>query len=336
MRAGQMSGHLLTVAGALLAATCSAPPQSSPPAAAAPPTIGLGTVTRVGVVVRDAEAAGRTFERLLGVPVAPAAPRSRQLPDGTTVELTVVSIPLPNTEIELAQPVTPRGPWHSHLATYGQGIQFVEFGITDVDGLRARLQSKGGIWTAGVAGGDYAFVDFGNTLGATIAVANDRAKGRSSGETGTPLDPTKLGAIPLGQVSIAVRDYDAAAKALANVLDIEPRQGQRVPIVLPPGHPWNPHTSVDVAMLQVQNTGIELVEPVAAPSPWSIWIDQKGRNALHHIGFNVDTIEQTSRSVQFLQRNGGTWTVGGLSNFYGYVDFSDALGLTIEIVSRGR
>ena len=322
--------------GVLVMAACSAAPPQGASASATPPTIGLAAVTRVGIVVRDADAAARTFERLLDVPIAPATHRSRHLPDGTTVELKSVSIPLPNTELELDQPVTERGPWHTHLATYGQGIQFVEFGVEDVDAIRARLQSKGGIWTAGAAGGDYAFVDFGKTLGATIAVANDRAKGHASGQTGTPLDPTKLGAIPLGQVSIAVRDYDAAAKALANVLDIEPRPGQRVPIVLPPGHPWNPNTSVDVAMLQVRNTGIELVEPVAAPSPWSIWIDQKGRNALHHIGFNVDTIEQTARSVQFLQKNGGTWTVGGPSNFYGYVDFSDALGLTIEIVSRGR
>ena len=332
----RVTGYLLLVSCALTQGLygCAENAESPPER---PPRIGMAPITRVGVVVRDVEASARAFSEILGVPVTPARTGTIQLPDNSTAEIRSATFALPNVDVQLDQPVSSRGPLYEHLETFGPGMQYLEIPVTDgVDAMRARLQEKGGTWTAGALGGDYAFVDFRHTLGATIKVVNPPLPEAASNISSAPARPTALGTVPLAHVSFAVRDYDEAVTALADILDIAPVRAGRVDIVYPRGHPWQPDAQVDVATLRLQNTGIEIVEPLTTPSPWAESVETQRGNAMHHFGFNVDRIDQVEESVRFLLGKGGRWTVGGPKNFYAYVDFADTLGLTLEIVARER
>ena len=89
-------------------------------------------------------------------------------------------------------------------------------------------------------------------------------------------------------------------------------------VVYPPGHKWNEQaTSLRLATSRIpENMGIEIIEPTAGPTPWTVWLEQQRGDSVQHIGFDIDTADNVEHFVQFLKSKGGNphgWCSEGAS-----------------------
>ena len=81
-------------------------------------------------------------------------------------------------------------------------------------------------------------------------------------------------------IAIAVNNVDEALKNYQNVLKIEKVEKEEVP-----------NEKVRVVMLKLENSRIELMEPMAEDSPISKFLREKGEG-IHHIAITADNIEE--------------------------------------------
>ena len=90
-------------------------------------------------------------------------------------------------------------------------------------------------------------------------------------------------------IAIAVNNVDEALKNYQNVLKIEKVEKEEVP-----------NEKVRVVMLKLENSRIELMEPMAEDSPISKFLREKGEG-IHHIAITADNIEE---DVAHAKKNG--------------------------------
>ena len=84
----------------------------------------------------------------------------------------------------------------------------------------------------------------------------------------------------IDHIAIAVNNVDEALKNYQNVLKIEKVEKEEVP-----------NEKVRVVMLKLENSRIELMEPMADDSPISKFLREKGEG-IHHIAITADNIEE--------------------------------------------
>lgn len=84
----------------------------------------------------------------------------------------------------------------------------------------------------------------------------------------------------LDQVAVAVADTEAALTYVCDTLGLEV-----VAIDEPPEAP------VRLTYLDIGNAWLQLVEPLDAVHPLSLWLDEHG-DGLHHICFGVDNVSE--------------------------------------------
>lgn len=84
----------------------------------------------------------------------------------------------------------------------------------------------------------------------------------------------------IDHIAIAVKSVDEAVKDYQNVLNIDQLEFEFVP-----------NEKVKVAMLELEDTRIELMEPTSADSPIKKFLDERGEG-IHHIAITADDIEK--------------------------------------------
>ena len=131
-------------------------------------------------------------------------------------------------------------------------------------------------------------------------------------------------------ISLAVRDVDKTAKAVAEVFGLPAPQSRIVRnIPFPPSY-GNRTMVGKVSSLTANGVRIEMIQPMT-PSPWQDFIDQHG-DGVHHIGWSVSDY---SEAVQFLESMGGKWVQGNVAVNFGYVDMTPAsVPFSIEVVGE--
>ena len=150
------------------------------------------------------------------------------------------------------------------------------------------------------------------------------------GEAGAP-----LGSRVLKQVAFVVADIEAAVATYSELLGMDPPE-----IRTPPpregrqylGKPLPDSINLKVAMFELDNITLELIEPLGGPSVWQDVLDEQGGTAFHHIAFEVDdgaaaAEELASRGYESLhsqiRANGGHMA---------YVDARQELGTLLEVL----
>ena len=97
----------------------------------------IGRLNHVAIAVQDVAAAGRVYRESLGAEVSAPLP----LPDHG---VTVVFITLPNTKIELLEPLGERSPILSFLEKNPQGgMHHVCYEVDDILAARDHLETEG-------------------------------------------------------------------------------------------------------------------------------------------------------------------------------------------------
>ena len=290
-------------------------------------------LTHLGIVCADLDSVARGYADLWGISVPEISTISIALTDGSTADARVAYIPLPNFYLELLQPVTEAGPLHDHLEQFGLGMHHIGVGVdANIGAVRAELESKDGKWVGGAAGGDYAFVDFRHTpLGATLEIGpTDRPSMPDPPTTQTGL----FGSRPIGHIGLANIDADASRAKYIEVFGMEdapevrrfPPEGK---FPFPPGHQWNPEAYVRTVMIPQAGIGLEMIQSVGSPSPWTHHIDMQKGTSLMHIAVGMGEIPR-DEWLRIGQEKGGKWTNGGADSFFAYLDWTETLGLVIE------
>jgi len=81
-------------------------------------------------------------------------------------------------------------------------------------------------------------------------------------------------------IAIAVKNVEVALKNYQNILNINKIEIEEIP-----------NEKVRVVMLNLEDTRIELLEPMKDDSPISKFLNEKGEG-IHHIAITADNIEQ--------------------------------------------
>jgi catechol 2,3-dioxygenase-like lactoylglutathione lyase family enzyme len=293
------------------------------------------TITHVGVVIPELDAAARKYAELFGL--APLQIRTSvvNLPDGSKTTLKTADVSLPNFRIELVEPVSKVGPLYEHLQKFGPSVHHFGTNVSgNVDEIRAALEKKGGRWTLGAKGGAYAYLDFRDRLGTTVEIYHPAGGGTDA--TPVPAVETGLfGGRPLSHFGIAVSDIDAAINAFVDVLGVRPVKAQRfpnppAPFAFPPGM-WNRDAYVMVTQLRQGKIGIELIQSIGGPTPWTEVVRKFGGPEIQHIAVGRGSISR-DEWLRIGQEKGGKWTNGGPppDGTFAYLDFASTLGLVFE------
>ena len=132
-------------------------------------------------------------------------------------------------------------------------------------------------------------------------------------------------------ISLAVRDVDKTAKAVAEMFGLPAPQSRIFrDIPFPPSY-GNRTMVGKVSSVTANGVRIEMIQPMS-PSPWQDFIDQHG-DGVHHIGWDVSDYGE---AVQFLESMGGKWVQGNLAVNFGYVDMTPAsIPFAIEVIGEG-
>ena len=141
-----------------------------------------------------------------------------------------------------------------------------------------------------------------------------------------------LGTRQVCQIAVVVRDIEKSAKAYAEFF------GLPVPpiTITEPGLKVNQtyrgqpsDARCKLAFFQLDNTEIELTQPLGGPSSWQDTLDEKGE-CIHHIAFQVtDTAGKTrqlaAQGIPLLHQGGDPQT-----GQFSYFDARATLGLIFE------
>jgi hypothetical protein len=279
------------------------------------------------------DAAVRQYVRIMGFAMPTVSAFPVPTPDGGKAEFKLATLRMPNFVIEVIQPVNNVGPYYDHLRAHGMSIQHVGLavpGTGSVDDVRGELEQQGGRWTLGTKGGNYAYVEFQPTLGTTLEVL------RGSVGAGAPVPPPAgdalppLAALPVSHVGFAATDEAAVVSRFAKVFGIAPPN----PIdykdaQYPPDAKWSRTAYLRIGFMRHGPIGLEIIESVGGPTPWSEFVQRQKGTAAQHFAINVG--DRMDEMIRDLVAKGGKWTNGQPGGNYAYLDFMDTLGVIFEL-----
>ena len=131
----------------------------------------LERVDRVQLVVKDRQAAARTFAEVLG------AQPVREAPSAYLGAARLV-LALGSSEVELCEPSGP-GPAAEHLSAQGEGLMTAGFSTRDMAALQANLDRHGCRFTSE---GAQVYLEPSETLGMRVVLSPDAARPRRARE----------------------------------------------------------------------------------------------------------------------------------------------------------
>ena len=139
-----------------------------------------------------------------------------------------------------------------------------------------------------------------------------------------------MASLMVTHVGFGVTDAEQVSKGYADAFGFTaPRLGSYTDSQYPPDSTWNEAASLRLASWRQGDIGIELIESVGGPTPWSDYVARQLGSAAQHIAINVG--DKMDEMIRDLQMKGGTWTNGKAGGNYAYLDFMDTLGIIFEI-----
>ena len=142
-----------------------------------------------------------------------------------------------------------------------------------------------------------------------------------------------FGGQPVSHVGFANIDASASIKKLVEVFGMPSAEARRFPpsgqFEYPPDMKWNRDGAVMTAMLRQGTIGVEVIQGIGEPNPWSHQIEKQKGVSLMHIAVGRGSIARPDW-LRIGQEKGGKWTNGAPDGNFAYLDFTDTLGLIFE------
>jgi hypothetical protein len=206
--------------------------------------------------------------------------------------------------LELVQPVEGASIYTDFIEEQGEGYHHLQFLTEDVDGASKILTDQGfksiqsGRFGPGKYNGAYNYIDM-PQLGAIWEPAHIGEEIGAEpvmypGTTGE--NPAKIKIKGINQVAIVVDDLEKTAMNYWNILGIGPWMifDWEAPLVYDRKYHGRPAEAREkIALTQVGDVQLELVQPVEGQSIYKDWLDEHGES-IHHINFIVDDVDESS------------------------------------------
>jgi hypothetical protein len=184
----------------------------------------------------------------------------------------------------------------------------------------------------GLTRNGWVFLDLMPTLGMTIDLTNLAVPPPA---TTADVRAGGLAMYPVAHVTFLSAHADATAKAFADVFGITPSAARvEKPVYYPPGSTASAKAYLKTVELKNAGMTVVVAEPVGSPSPASDFVAKNGGLGAYGVAFDVG--DKVDEMVAALQAKGGKWTVGRTGGGYAWIDFTDSMGLVIELRGRGK
>ncbi|MDD3650139.1 VOC family protein [Immundisolibacter sp.] len=295
-------------------------------------------IARVGVLTRDCRAAAAEYARFFGVNEWRLADCAGRTADGREYAHRQAVGYVNGVGFELIEPKS--GPWADELARCGEGPSHVVIPVSDWAALD-QAHSAAGLATAAEHaehGGRRRLLDSRGPLGGLALVFADADALIPPGE---PLQLPGSAILPvqkLYQVSVMVRDLDAAKERFRALLGIEDWVDIGIDSAHMPGCTYYGQPVEHTARLAIGRRGracFELVEPLSGPTVYRDALDRRGE-CVHHIMVTLAPPQDFERAAQELAGRGivvgQSASIPGLMAFAYFDGGKPLAGLFVEVI----
>ncbi|MFO7741514.1 MAG: VOC family protein [Anaerolineae bacterium] len=297
-------------------------------------------INQIAIVVEDLEQVAENYWNILGI--GPWAIYDWEYPlvydrtyrgEPAWARERIALVQVGDVQLELVQPVEGPSIYRDWLDEHGEGLHHLNFLVDDVDEAVDVLAEQGfeslqgGRFGPREQKGAYNYVDIwplraiwepvhvGEEIGAEPTMHPDTEEE----------SPAKIKCQGINQVAIVVEDLEQVAENYWTILGIGPWAiyEWEYPLVYDRTYRGEPAWARErIALVQVGNVQLELVQPVEGPSIYRDWLDEHGEG-LHHLNFLVDDVGEavdvlTEEGFESLQ--GGRFGPREQKGAYNYVD----------------
>jgi len=283
-------------------------------AQASPAKVQCTGINQVAVVVKDLEEVAENYWNLLGIGpwtvfdweaplVYDRTYHGKPVRARERIALTQVG----KVQLELVQPVEGPSIYADWIEEHGEGLHHINSLVDDVDKVAASLTAEGypslqsGKCGATDRPGTFHYLD----LKPLRAIWEPVHIGEKPGVVPLVIpksnqsSPAKIKCTGINQIGIVVKDVEEVAWNYWNILGIGPWTifNWEAPLVYNRTYQGKPAGSRErIALTQVGNVQLELLQPVEGPSIYADWIAEHGEG-LHHLNFQVENVDEVARTL---------------------------------------
>jgi catechol 2,3-dioxygenase-like lactoylglutathione lyase family enzyme len=296
-------------------------------------------INQIAIVVEDLELVAENYWKILGI--GPWAVFNWEAPlvydrkyYGKTVwaREKIALTQVGGVQLELVQPVDGPSIYGDWITERGEGIHHMNFLVDDVDETVAILEKEGfpslqgGKFGPREKRGAFNYLDIKPLRAIWEPVYYEEIGAEPTMFPDTREEsPAKVKCKGINQIAIVVKNLELVAENYWNILGIGPWAVFKWEAPLVYDRKYYGKTvwaREKIALTQVGDVQLELVQPVDGPSIYGDWLKERGEG-IHHMNFLVDDVDETVAILEkegFPSLQGGKFGPPEMRGAFNYVD----------------
>ncbi len=305
-----------------------------------PARIKCNGINQIALVVENLELVAENYWQIFGIGPwaifqweAPAVYNRTYRGETAWAREKIALAQVGNVQFELVQPVEGPSIYRDWLDEHGEGLHHLNFLVDDVDQACKTLEGQGflsiqsGCFGPCEQKGAYNYIEIPplHTIWEPVHMPEEMGVEPLMWPNTTAPSPAKVKCNGINQVAVVVRDIKAAAESYWKILGIGPWSifDWEAPLVYDRTYYGKAAWAREkIALAQMGDVQIELVQPVDGDSIYQDWLDEHGEG-LHHMNFLVDDVDQTVKALAelgFPSIQSGRFEPRDQNGAYNYVD----------------
>ena len=297
-------------------------------------------INQVAIVVKDLEMVAENYWNILGIGPwaifkweAPLVYNRRYHGKKTWAREKIAITQVGDVQLELVQPVDGDSIYQDWLVERGEGLHHMNFLVDDVDEAAEILAQEGfpsiqsGRFGPKEQKGAYNYIDINplRTIWEPVHIGEEIGAEPTIYPDTTAESPAEVKCKGINQIAIVVENLELVAENYWNILGIGPWAifKWEAPLVYDRKyHGKTVWAREKIALAQVGDVQLELVQPVEGPSIYRDWLEERGEG-LQHMNFLVDDVDEAAEvlAVQgFSSLQSGKFGPREQEGAYNYID----------------
>jgi catechol 2,3-dioxygenase-like lactoylglutathione lyase family enzyme len=284
-------------------------------AQASPAKVTCKKINQIAIVVKDLELVAENYWKILGI--GPwtifdwEAPfiydrKYHGKPARAREKLAVTQVG--DVQLELLQPLEGPSIYADWIEEHGEGLHHLNFLVNDADEIAGLLEAEGfrclqsGRYGPAERQGTFTYFDI-KPLAAIWEPVHVGDKAGTVPKIFPPkgeASPAKVTCKKINQIGIVVKDLELVAENYWNILGIGPWRifNWEAPFIYDRKYHGKPVCAREkIALAQVGDVQLELLQPVEGPSIYADWIEEHGEG-LHHLNFLVNDVDEIAGQLE--------------------------------------
>ena len=280
-------------------------------AQASPAKIKCAGINQIAIVVNDLELVAKNYWDILGIGPwaifnweAPLVYDRKYHGKPACAKERIALTQVGNVQLELLQPLEGPSIYADWLAEHGEGLHHVNFLVDNMDEVAGLLEAEGfpslqsGKYGPTDRQGSFNYFDIKplRTIWEPVHVGGKGGVEPVMFPNVKGASPAKIKCAGINQIAIVVNDLELVAKNYWDILGIGPWAifNWEAPLVYDRKYHGKPACAKErIALTQVGNVQLELLQPLEGPSIYADWLAEHGEG-LHHVNFLVDNMDEVA------------------------------------------